>query len=161
GLSPAQRVLAGQTRVLVIASPPLEAPPWAGPGSRRPGEEDPATLARALWRWWASETEGGRPPTVALGTDPAESPRRWERAPHAARRSLLAGSQARGSLRRAALVLLAVIYSARSMPVLTFEGVTKSYEALRAVDGVTFEVRPGEIFGLLGPNGAGKTTLIR
>jgi sodium transport system ATP-binding protein len=30
-----------------------------------------------------------------------------------------------------------------------------------AVDGVSFESRPGEIFGLLGPNGAGKTTLLR
>ena len=30
-----------------------------------------------------------------------------------------------------------------------------------AVDGVTFDVRPGEVFGLLGPNGAGKTTVIR
>ena len=32
---------------------------------------------------------------------------------------------------------------------------------VRALDGVTFDVRPGAIFGLLGPNGAGKTTLIR
>lgn len=36
----------------------------------------------------------------------------------------------------------------------------KSYGALRAVDGVTLEIRAGETFGLLGPNGAGKTTAI-
>ena len=36
----------------------------------------------------------------------------------------------------------------------------KSYGAVRAVDSVSFEVAPGEVFGLLGPNGAGKTTTI-
>lgn len=36
----------------------------------------------------------------------------------------------------------------------------KNYGSLRAVDDVSFEMKPGEIFGLLGPNGAGKTTLI-
>src|SRR5665647_3176624 len=38
--------------------------------------------------------------------------------------------------------------------------VTKSYRDLRAVDGISFEVRQGEIFGIIGPNGAGKTTLL-
>ncbi len=36
----------------------------------------------------------------------------------------------------------------------------KSYGDTRAVDGVTFEVEPGEFFGILGPNGAGKTTTL-
>jgi ABC-2 type transport system ATP-binding protein len=38
---------------------------------------------------------------------------------------------------------------------------SKSFGAVRAVEDVSFEVYPGEIFGLLGPNGAGKTTSIR
>jgi ABC-2 type transport system ATP-binding protein len=36
----------------------------------------------------------------------------------------------------------------------------KRYGSLRAVDGITFGVEPGEIFGLLGPNGAGKTSTV-
>ena len=41
------------------------------------------------------------------------------------------------------------------------EAVTRDYGDLRAVDGVSFEVSPGEIVGFLGPNGAGKTTVLR
>jgi ABC-2 type transport system ATP-binding protein len=39
-------------------------------------------------------------------------------------------------------------------------GLRKSYGALKAVDGVSFEVQRGEFFGILGPNGAGKTTTL-
>lgn len=44
---------------------------------------------------------------------------------------------------------------------LSVENVYKLYEDFEAVKGVSFNVRPGEIYGLIGPNGAGKTTLIR
>ncbi|GHG56581.1 ABC transporter ATP-binding protein [Flavimobilis marinus] len=44
---------------------------------------------------------------------------------------------------------------------LEIDGLTKSYGTLRALDGVSFTVRPGEIFGFVGSNGAGKTTTMR
>jgi ABC-2 type transport system ATP-binding protein len=43
---------------------------------------------------------------------------------------------------------------------LEIRDLAKSYGALKAVDRVSFQVRPGEIYGLLGPNGAGKTTTL-
>jgi ABC-2 type transport system ATP-binding protein len=41
------------------------------------------------------------------------------------------------------------------------EGLVKSFGAVRAVDGVSIRVAPGEVYGVLGPNGAGKTTFLR
>lgn len=44
--------------------------------------------------------------------------------------------------------------------VIQVSGLVKTFGALRAVDGVSFEVARGEVFGILGPNGAGKTTAL-
>ncbi len=48
-----------------------------------------------------------------------------------------------------------------SAPSLAIEGLTKQFGAVRAVDDLTFTVRPGVVTGFLGPNGAGKTTTLR
>jgi lipooligosaccharide transport system ATP-binding protein len=48
-----------------------------------------------------------------------------------------------------------------SEPVIVATDLVKKYKETAAVDGISFEVAPGESFGLLGPNGAGKSTTMR
>ncbi|WP_308468054.1 ABC transporter ATP-binding protein [Rathayibacter soli] len=48
-----------------------------------------------------------------------------------------------------------------SAPVITATNLVKKFKDFAAVDGISFEVAPGESFGLLGPNGAGKSTTMR
>lgn len=46
------------------------------------------------------------------------------------------------------------------LSLLSARGVTRHFDGLRAVDGVDFDLAPGEIHALIGPNGAGKTTFV-
>src|ERR1700704_283166 len=47
------------------------------------------------------------------------------------------------------------------MDAIVAEDLRKRYKSVQALDGVSFSVREGEVFGLLGPNGAGKSTTVR
>ena len=47
------------------------------------------------------------------------------------------------------------------MKAIQVENLVRNFNGLRALDGISFSVEAGEIFGFLGPNGAGKTTTIR
>ncbi len=50
---------------------------------------------------------------------------------------------------------------ARAQPPVRTDKLTKVFDGVTAVDGITFDIHTGEVFGVLGPNGSGKTTTIR
>ncbi|WP_316976278.1 ATP-binding cassette domain-containing protein [Shumkonia mesophila] len=51
--------------------------------------------------------------------------------------------------------------AANGAPVIRVEGLVRQFGTFKAVDGIDFQVKQGEIFGLLGPNGAGKSTTFK
>jgi len=58
------------------------------------------------------------------------------------------------------LLSMSIIKPSSSEPAIEVHDLHRSYGAVEAVRGVSFEVERGEVFCLLGPNGAGKTTLV-
>ena len=46
-------------------------------------------------------------------------------------------------------------------PIIQVENIVRTFGSTRAIDGISFSVEEGEVFGVLGPNGSGKTTLVR
>jgi ABC-2 type transport system ATP-binding protein len=50
---------------------------------------------------------------------------------------------------------------AKASPIIQTDHLTRDFKSVRAVDGLTLSIAPGELFGLVGPDGAGKTTILR
>jgi branched-chain amino acid transport system ATP-binding protein len=55
---------------------------------------------------------------------------------------------------------MSTLAPAREAPVLEVRDVKVHFGGVKAVDGITFDITPGKIFGILGPNGSGKSTLL-
>ena len=65
-----------------------------------------------------------------------------------------------GPKRSGSCVVCVIIFCAIMEPAVQVENLVKRFGSFTAVDGVTFAVERGEVFGILGPNGAGKTTTL-
>jgi ABC-2 type transport system ATP-binding protein len=88
----------------------------------------------------------------------------WVIRPHGRRVNIFLSSRHYPCVKSDILRVLAAYQESRAprpMDAIVLENVTKSYDAVTAVDAVSLKVRSGAILGLLGPNGAGKTTTIR
>src|SRR5271157_2224514 len=57
--------------------------------------------------------------------------------------------------------LVSADYAGTGGVMINVENLTKKFGDFAAVDGISFDVKKGEVFGLLGPNGAGKSTILR
>lgn len=78
GLDPASKVLGPAQHLMVMMDSAANGSPWDGPIAIRPGEEEAATLAGALGRWWRAEPQAGAPtPATSVGTEGARSIARW------------------------------------------------------------------------------------
>ncbi len=90
GLTPPEKVLGGARSLMVAMPPGAAAPPWVGPRTPVPGEENAVRIAAAIGRWWsAGAPSPGAAPAVVVSTDARLSPGRWESAPAASGSPLL------------------------------------------------------------------------
>jgi hypothetical protein len=79
GFTPANDFLGAAKALMIFASPDTTSAPWSGPKTVRPGEEDAASVARALTLWWSADPASSA--RAVCGTDPSTSPARWDKAP--------------------------------------------------------------------------------